>query len=43
MVKPADIRRLLDAFEHSDLELLRVVVDGTELVISAGNAPLGRR
>lgn len=35
MVQPADIRRLLDAFEQSDWDEIRLSVDGTDVFISA--------
>lgn len=34
-MEPADIRRLLDAFEHSDWNEIRLSVDGVEVFISA--------
>jgi acetyl-CoA carboxylase biotin carboxyl carrier protein len=39
MIEPADIRRLLDAFEQSDWDEIRLSVDGTEILISASDSP----
>ncbi|MGR8949061.1 MAG: acetyl-CoA carboxylase biotin carboxyl carrier protein [Gammaproteobacteria bacterium] len=39
MIEPADIRRLLDAFEDSDWEEIRLSLDGTEVLISASDKP----
>ena len=39
MMEPADIRRLLDAFENSDWDEIRLCVDGTEILISANDTP----
>lgn len=37
MIEPADIRRLLDAFEQSDWQEIRLSVAGTEVLISASD------
>lgn len=37
MTEAADIRRLLDAFENSDWQEIRLSVDGTEVLISASD------
>ena len=39
MMEPADIRRLLDAFEASDWQEIRLSVDGVEVYLSASDAP----
>ena len=39
MIEPADIRRLLDAFENSDWEEIRLSLNGTEVLISASDTP----
>ena len=37
-MEPSDIRRLLDAFEHSEWNEIRLSVDGVEVFISASDA-----
>ena len=39
MVQAADIKRLLDAFENSDWEEIRLSIDGTDVLISANDKP----
>ena len=37
MVQAADIKRLLDAFEQSDWQEIRLSIDGTDILISAND------